>query len=69
MCPDPFRERAATVREHGARVTGQRVSVRSAPASRSRSADDAVVGTVRDPLGQVSRQAAASRAGPGLRAR
>ena len=57
MRPDPIREPAATLREHGLRVTKQRISVMSALASRPHSGADAVIGAVRADVGQVSTQA------------
>jgi Fur family ferric uptake transcriptional regulator len=57
MRPDPIREPAATLREHGLRVTKQRISVMSALAARPHSGADAVIGAVRADVGQVSTQA------------
>ena len=57
MRPDPIREPAATLREHGLRVTKQRISVMSALASRPHSGADAVLSAVRADVGQVSTQA------------
>ena len=57
MRPDPIRELAATLREHGLRVTKQRISVMSALAARPHSGADAVIGAVRADVGQVSTQA------------
>ena len=57
MRPDPIREPAASLREHGLRVTKQRISVMSALASRPHSGADAVIGAVRADVGQVSTQA------------
>jgi Fe2+ or Zn2+ uptake regulation protein len=55
MRPDPIREPAATLREHGHRVTRRRIAVMSA--ARPDSGADAVIGAVRADDGQVSTQA------------
>ena len=57
MHTDPRHEPAATLREHGLRVTRQRISVMAALASRPHSGADAVLTAVRADMGQVSTQA------------
>ena len=57
MRPDPIREPAAMLRDHGLRVTKQRISVMSALASRPHSGADAVLSAVRADVGRVSTQA------------
>jgi Fur family transcriptional regulator, stress-responsive regulator len=57
MPTDPIHEPAATLREHGLRVTRQRISVMGALASRPHSGADAVLTAVRADMGQVSTQA------------
>ena len=57
MPTDPIHEPAATMREHGLRVTRQRISVMGALASRPHSGADAVLMAVRADMGQVSTQA------------
>jgi Fur family transcriptional regulator, stress-responsive regulator len=57
MHTDPTTDQARVLREHGLRVTRQRVSVMSALASAPHSGADAVIGAVREDVGQVSTQA------------
>src|SRR5690349_24842014 len=57
MPTDPIHEPAATLREHGLRVTRQRISVMGALASQPHSGADAVLTAVRADMGQVSTQA------------
>ena len=57
MHTDPATDPAQSLREHGLRVTKQRVSVMSALAAAPHSGADAVIGAVRADVGQVSTQA------------
>jgi Fe2+ or Zn2+ uptake regulation protein len=57
MSQDATTDPAHTLREHGLRVTKQRVAVMAALASTPHSAADAVISTVRADVGQVSTQA------------
>ena len=57
MHTDPSTDPAQSLREHGLRVTKQRVSVMSALAAAPHSGADAVIGAVRADVGQVSTQA------------
>ena len=57
MHTDPATDPAQSLREHGLRVTKQRVSVMSALAAAPHSGAEAVIGAVRADVGQVSTQA------------
>ena len=57
MTSDPLHQPALTLREHGLRVTKQRVAVMSVLAERPHSAADTVIAEVRHLVGQVSVQA------------
>lgn len=57
MHTDPIHDAAQALREHGLRVTKQRVSVMTALAASPHSGADAVIGAVRADVGQVSTQA------------
>ncbi len=57
MHSDPRDDPAQALREHGLRVTKQRVAVMSALAGAPHSGADTVIGAVRDDVGQVSTQA------------
>jgi Fur family ferric uptake transcriptional regulator len=57
MHTDPTTDPAQSLREHGLRVTKQRVSVMAALAATPHSGADTVIGAVRADVGQVSTQA------------
>ena len=57
MHTDPATDPAQSLREHGLRVTKQRISVMSALATAPHSGAEAVIGAVRADVGQVSTQA------------
>jgi Fur family ferric uptake transcriptional regulator len=57
MHTDPATDPAQCLREHGLRVTKQRISVMAALAATPHSGADAVIGAVRADVGQVSTQA------------
>jgi Fe2+ or Zn2+ uptake regulation protein len=57
MAADPTTDPATALREHGLRVTKQRISVMSALAGAPHSGADAVITAVRSDVGQVSTQA------------
>lgn len=57
MHHDPRDDPAQALREHGLRVTKQRVAVMSALAAAPHSGADTVIGAVREDVGQVSTQA------------
>jgi Fur family ferric uptake transcriptional regulator len=57
MPPDPHRPPSEVLREHGLRVTRQRVAVLSALAQSPHSGADTVLSLVRADVGQVSTQA------------
>ena len=57
MALDPMTHPSQALREHGLRVTKQRVSVMTALASAPHSGADRVIRAVRDDVGQVSTQA------------
>ena len=57
MAADPMTDPATALREHGLRVTKQRISVMSALAGAPHSGADSVITAVRSDVGQVSTQA------------
>jgi Fur family transcriptional regulator, stress-responsive regulator len=57
MASNPMTDPTGSLRDHGLRVTKQRLSVMSALASAPHSGADAVIGAVRSDVGAVSTQA------------